>query len=50
MRIAYATGRADDFGIDNWFVVIQCLVSITVFTNGISHSFFINVITGEVNK
>ena len=50
VRVAYAAGRADDFGIDDRFVVVQCPVGISVHADGIAYGLLADVVAGEVNE
>ena len=50
MRVAHATGRTDDFGINDRFVVIQCPIGISVRTYRIAYGFLADVVTCKIGK
>ena len=50
MRIAHTTGRTDDFGINDRFVVIQCPIGISVRTYRIAYGFLADVVTCKIGK
>lgn len=50
MWIVYIIGRIDDFGINDRFVVIQCLIGIFVCIYCIVYGFFVDVVICKIGK
>ena len=50
VRVTHATGRADDFGVDDRLVVVQRPVSVSIRAYRITYGFLADVVTCEIGK
>ena len=50
MRVAYTSGRTDDFRVEHRLVAVQCIKRIPVHTDGKTYRFFTDVVSGEIRE